>query len=170
MQRDPSGIPEMKGTDMSRSSAFIVAAGLAFALVAGTASRALTLRSTTAGAPVRVVVLAPAQPAPAPSFVESDWYVMTEKRRRLSRRTVRAIAWDAGALTLAIPWAAFRLVPAPRAGAQAPSQQVLVVPPGSRVVVQTGAAGGAPRRDGGALEGSDVRSGNHDGRIGPVVR
>ncbi len=72
MQRDPSGIPEMKGTDMSRSSAFIVAAGLAFALVAGTASRALTLRSTTAAAPVRVVVQAPAQPAPAPSFVESD--------------------------------------------------------------------------------------------------
>ena len=69
---------------------------------------------------------------------------MTEKRRRLSRRTVRAIAWGAGALTFAIPWAAFRLVPAPRAGAQAPSQQVLVVPPGSRVVVQTGTAGGAP--------------------------
>ncbi len=68
---------------------------------------------------------------------------MTEKRRRLSRRTVRAIAWGAGALTFAIPWAAFRLVPAPRAGAQAPSQQVLVVPPGSRVVVQTGATGGA---------------------------
>ncbi|HUL85661.1 MAG TPA: hypothetical protein VLX89_09150 [Actinomycetota bacterium] len=68
---------------------------------------------------------------------------MAEKRKRLSRGTVRAVAWGAGALTFAIPWAAFRLVPAPRAGAQAQSQQVVVVPPGSRVVVQTGAAGGA---------------------------
>lgn len=57
---------------MSRSSAFIVAAGLAFALVAGTASRALTLHATTAAAPVRVVVQAAAPQAAPPSFAETD--------------------------------------------------------------------------------------------------
>jgi len=49
---------------MSRSSAFIVAGALALALIAGTASRALSLRSTFASGPVRVVVQAAAQQAP----------------------------------------------------------------------------------------------------------
>jgi hypothetical protein len=58
---------------MNRSSALIVAGGLALALVAGTASRALTLRSTAAAAPVRIVVQAPAQQAsPTSPFVERD--------------------------------------------------------------------------------------------------
>jgi hypothetical protein len=61
-------------TEMNRSSALIVAAGLAFALVAGTASRALTLRSTTAAAPVRVVVQTQSQQqaSPSPPFAEQD--------------------------------------------------------------------------------------------------
>jgi len=66
-----------------------------------------------------------------------------EQRRRLSRKTVRALAWGAGVVTFAIPWAAFRLVPAPRVGAQATGQQVVVVPAGSRVVVTSGTAGGS---------------------------
>jgi hypothetical protein len=55
--------------EMNKRSATVVAAGLALALVAGTASRELTLHPSASAAPVRIVVqttpAAPASPAPA---------------------------------------------------------------------------------------------------------
>jgi len=62
---------------MNRTSSMIIAAGLVFALMAGTVSRAVTLHPSTAAAPVRIVVqtAAPAAsgvPAPAPVNPEKD--------------------------------------------------------------------------------------------------
>jgi hypothetical protein len=48
---------------MNRRSAVIVAAGLVFALMAGTVSRAVTLHPANAAAPVRIVVQTPAPTA-----------------------------------------------------------------------------------------------------------
>lgn len=45
------------------------------------------------------------------------------------------MAWGAGAVAFALPWAALRSVPAPKAGSQAARAQVVVVPAGSRVLV-----------------------------------
>jgi predicted neutral ceramidase superfamily lipid hydrolase len=54
---------------MNRKSSIIIAAGLVFALMAGTVSRAVTLHSSSAAAPVRIVVqtATPATAAPATS-------------------------------------------------------------------------------------------------------
>ena len=68
---------------------------------------------------------------------------MDAPRKRLSRKAIRAMAWGAGAVAFAFPWAALRLVPAPKAGAQAARPQVVVVPAGSRVIVTTGAPSGS---------------------------
>jgi len=59
---------------MNRTSSMIIAAGLVFALMAGTVSRAVTLHPSTAAAPVRIVVqtAAPGVPAPAPVNPEKD--------------------------------------------------------------------------------------------------
>lgn len=61
---------------MNRRSSIIIAAGLVFALMAGTASRVATLHSS-ATAPVRIVVqtaapAAPTAPALAPVNPERD--------------------------------------------------------------------------------------------------
>ena len=62
---------------MNRTSSMIIAAGLVFALMAGTVSRAVTLHPSTAAAPVRIVVqtaapAAPTAPALAPVNPERD--------------------------------------------------------------------------------------------------
>lgn len=62
---------------MNRRSSIIIAAGLVFALMAGTVSRAVTLHSVNAAAPVRIVVQTAAPttstaPAPAPVNPERD--------------------------------------------------------------------------------------------------
>ena len=61
------------------------------------------------------------------------------KKKRLGKNTIRALAWASGAAAFALPWAAFQVAPVTTA---AQSQQVVVVPAGSRVVV-TRSAGGA---------------------------
>lgn len=67
---------------------------------------------------------------------------MEPRKRRLGKPAVRALAWAAGAVAFAIPWAAFEVVPPASANAQGASPQVIVVPAGSKVVI-TGSAGGA---------------------------
>lgn len=57
---------------MNRRSAVILAAGLVFALMAGTVSRAVTLHSPSAAAPVRIVVHTPAPAAGAPMLAPSN--------------------------------------------------------------------------------------------------
>lgn len=58
---------------MKRTSAVIVAAGLVFALMAGTVSRVLTLHQTPAAAPIQIVVQTPASAGPAAAgIVERD--------------------------------------------------------------------------------------------------
>ena len=63
---------------------------------------------------------------------------MEPKKKRLSRNTIRALAWASGAAAFALPWAAFQVAPS-TTGAQ--SQQVVVVPAGSRVVLTKSANG-----------------------------
>ncbi len=66
---------------------------------------------------------------------------MTErtKKKRLSRTTVRILAWGAGAVTFLLPWAAFGL--APRPGGTAAAQQVIQAPAGSTVTIVKSPAG-----------------------------
>ena len=66
---------------------------------------------------------------------------MEAKKKRFSKNTLRAMAWGAGAVTFALPWAAFHFVPTPTASAQAASPQVVVVPAGSKVVLLGAPAG-----------------------------
>jgi hypothetical protein len=68
---------------------------------------------------------------------------MEATKRRLGRRTVRVLAWGSGVVAFALPWATFRFLPSPVTAAQAPAQQVVVVPAGSKVVV-TGSPNGTP--------------------------
>lgn len=64
------------------------------------------------------------------------------KKNRLSKKTVRVIAWAAGGAAFALPWAAFQFVPAATSSAQATtSPQVIVVPAGSKVTVLSGPSG-----------------------------
>ena len=57
----------------------------------------------------------------------------TTKKRRLSKKTVRVMAWAAGGVAFAVPWAAFQFVPTATSSAQPTSPQVIVVPAGSKV-------------------------------------
>jgi hypothetical protein len=57
------------------------------------------------------------------------------KKRRMGKRGLRWIAWGAGLLGFALPWAAIQAVPEQRTAA---APQVVVVPAGSRVVVPAG--------------------------------
>jgi hypothetical protein len=59
--------------------------------------------------------------------------------KRFSRRTVRLMAWGAGAVSFALPWAAFQLIPRP-AGSTA-TQQVIAAPAGSTVTIMKSPAG-----------------------------
>lgn len=59
---------------------------------------------------------------------------MEAKKKRFSKTALRVMAWSAGAVAFAVPWAAFQAIPAPTTSAQA-SPQVVVVPAGSKVVV-----------------------------------
>lgn len=64
------------------------------------------------------------------------------KKKRFSKRTVRALAWAAGGAAFALPWAAFQFVPAAATtSAQSASPQVIVVPAGSKVTVLSGPSG-----------------------------
>ncbi len=63
-------------------------------------------------------------------------------RRRLAKRTVKLLAWGAGVLGFALPWAAFDVVPG-HSGAVA-QQQVIIVPAGSKVVITKPPSGGTP--------------------------
>jgi hypothetical protein len=63
-----------------------------------------------------------------------------EKKKRLDRGSVRAIAWAAGAASFVLPWAAFQLIPRPAANVAAP-QQVIVAPAGSTVTLTRSPAG-----------------------------
>ena len=63
------------------------------------------------------------------------------KKKRLSKKTVRAIAWAAGGVAFAVPWAAFQFVPTATTSAQPTSPQVIVVPAGSTVTVLSGPSG-----------------------------
>ncbi len=57
---------------MNRRSSIVIAAGLVLALMAGTVSRAVTLHSAGAAAPVRIVVqTAPATTA-APAITQTE--------------------------------------------------------------------------------------------------
>lgn len=67
---------------------------------------------------------------------------MDAKRKRFSKRTVRAIAWAAGGAAFAVPWVAFQFVPTVTSSAQGTtSPQVIVVPAGSTVTVLSGPSG-----------------------------
>jgi hypothetical protein len=59
-------------------------------------------------------------------------------KKRMSRNTVRALAWAGGIASFALPWAAFQALPKPTVAA---APQVVVVPAGSKVTVTKGAAG-----------------------------
>lgn len=63
---------------------------------------------------------------------------MEPKKKRLSKNTIRALAWGAGAAAFALPWAAFQVAPLTTS---AQGQQVVVVPAGSRVVLTRSAGG-----------------------------
>jgi len=64
------------------------------------------------------------------------------KKKRFSKKTVRALAWAAGGAAFALPWAAFQFVPsATTTTAQPASPQVIVVPAGSKVTVLSGPSG-----------------------------
>lgn len=66
---------------------------------------------------------------------------MERKKKRLGKNAVRVMAWTAGAVAFAVPWAAFQATPAATASAQGTSPQVIVVPAGSKVVVMGSPAG-----------------------------
>ncbi len=58
---------------MNRRSSIIIAAGLVFALMAGTVSRAVTLHPSSAAAPARIVVqTAPTTTAPSAPSAEPE--------------------------------------------------------------------------------------------------
>jgi len=57
---------------MNRRSSIIIAAGLVFALMAGTVSRAVTLHPSSAAAPVRIVVQTAAPTTSAPSLASAE--------------------------------------------------------------------------------------------------
>ena len=58
---------------------------------------------------------------------------MEANNKRFDKKTVRALAWAAGAAAFAVPWAAFHFAPVPSVGVQGTSAQVVVVPAGSRI-------------------------------------
>ena len=60
---------------------------------------------------------------------------MEANKKRFDKKTVRALAWAAGAAAFAVPWAAFHFAPVPSVGVQGTSAQVVVVPAGSRIVL-----------------------------------
>ncbi len=62
------------------------------------------------------------------------------KKRKLSKRTVKLIAWISGAIAFALPWAVIQAVPRP---AVSTGPQLVVVPSGSHVVITQAAAGGS---------------------------
>jgi hypothetical protein len=57
---------------MNRRSSIIIAAGLVFALMAGTVSRAVTLHPSSAAAPVRIVVQTAPPTTSAPSTASAE--------------------------------------------------------------------------------------------------
>ena len=65
----------------------------------------------------------------------------TQERRprRWSKRTLRIMSWAVGAIGFALPWGILRAVPR----VSQPGAQVVVVPAGSQVVINRGAAGSA---------------------------
>jgi hypothetical protein len=63
-----------------------------------------------------------------------------QKKKRLDRRAVRAIAWAAGAASFALPWAAFQVMPR-AATTSAAQQQVIVAPAGSTVTFSKSPSG-----------------------------
>lgn len=60
------------------------------------------------------------------------------KKRKLSKRTVKFIAWVGGAIAFALPWAVIQAVPRPVVAA---GTQLVVVPTGSHVVITQATAG-----------------------------
>ncbi len=62
----------------------------------------------------------------------------TPKKRKLSKRTVKLIAWLGGAAAFALPWAVIQAVPRPVVSA---GTQLVVVPGGSHVVITQPTAG-----------------------------
>ncbi len=60
--------------------------------------------------------------------------------RRFSKRKLKLIAWGAACVGFALPWAALEAMP----NSSASTQQVVMVPAGSRVVVTKSAPGKAP--------------------------
>ena len=64
----------------------------------------------------------------------------TPKKRKLSKRTVKVIAWVGGAVAFALPWAVIQAVPRPAVTA---GPQLVVVPTGSHVVIKQGSSGGS---------------------------
>lgn len=62
------------------------------------------------------------------------------KKRKLSKRSVKVIAWIASVIAFALPWVVIQGIPRPAVTAD---PQLVVVPNGSRVVVTQTPAGGA---------------------------
>ncbi len=62
----------------------------------------------------------------------------TPKKRKLSKQTVKVIAWTSGAIAFALPWAVIQAVPRPVVSA---GTQLVQVPSGSHVVISQAAAG-----------------------------
>ncbi len=60
--------------------------------------------------------------------------------RRFSKRKLKLIAWSAACVGFALPWAALEAMP----NSSASTQQVVMVPAGSRVVVTKPGPGKAP--------------------------
>ena len=57
---------------MNRRSSIIIAAGLVFALMAGTDSRAVTLHQSSGAAPVRIVVKTASPTTGAPTLASTE--------------------------------------------------------------------------------------------------
>ena len=57
---------------MNRRSSIIIAAGLVFALMAGTVSRAVSLHPSSAAAPVRIVVQTASPTTGAPTLASAE--------------------------------------------------------------------------------------------------
>jgi hypothetical protein len=80
------------------------------------------------------------------------------KKRKLSKRSVKVIAWIASVGAFVLPWAVIQAIPRPAVTAD---PQLVVVPNGSHIVVTQAAAGGS--------SGVVVTSGQGGGVTTPAV-
>lgn len=63
------------------------------------------------------------------------------KPKRASKKLLRASAWGAGVVAFLLPWGALAATPKPAMTTQSQQGQVVVLPPGTRLVSQPGPPG-----------------------------